>query len=183
MSCLPGRRRRPSRKPWKRQNHLIGGQLVLAAAGACASSRRSNAGCSRARRPTLPQLPGRRRDPARPTLTSRRNVLGSGDRHLRALRQDQGKRPEPRRRPTLNPAAAWSNVSLAASLSAPSPTPRRHHRARPKLEIPIDPRRTPAGSCLGGFRTPAHAQTRDPRRPASGNLHHCGCSRPVRRFP
>ena len=59
----------------KRQNRSIGSHLVPAAAGACASSRRSNAGCSRARRPALPQQPGRRRDPARPTLTSRRNAL------------------------------------------------------------------------------------------------------------
>jgi len=82
------------------------------------------------------------------------DALSSGDGHLHALRQDQGKRPEPPRRPTLNPAVAWSKVSPAASLSAPSPTARRHHRARPKPEIPIDPRRAHAGSCLGGFRTP-----------------------------
>ena len=79
---LAVRRRRRSLS--KRQNHSIGSHLVPAAAGACASSRPSSAGCSRARRPTLPQQPGRRRDPARPTLTSRRNTPCSGDRHLRA---------------------------------------------------------------------------------------------------
>ena len=165
MSCLPGRRRRPSRKPWKRQNHLIGARLVLAAAGACASSRRSNAGCSRARRLALPQQPGRRHDPARQTLTSHRNALCSGDGHLRACRHDRGQRREARKRPNPNPAVAWSNVSLTASLSAPSPTPRRHHRDRLKLEVPIDRRRTPAGSCLGGFRTPHGIRKPSPKQP------------------
>jgi hypothetical protein len=35
---------------------------------------------------------------------------------------------------------------------------------------------------MGGFRTPAHAQTRDLRWPASENLHHVGRSRPGRLF-
>ena len=165
MSCLPGRRRRPSRKPWKRQNRLIGGQLVLAAAGACASSRGSNAGCSRAPHPALPQQPGRRRDPAWPPLTSRQNALCSGDRYPRARRHDRGKRREARWRSIPNPTVAWSKVSLAASPSAPSPTPRRHRRARLKLEIPIDPRRNPAGSCLGGFRTPHGIRKPSPNEP------------------
>src|SRR5260221_13498101 len=41
-------------------------------------------------------------------------------------------------------------------------------------QIPITSRSLPAGSYMGGFRTPARAQTRHLRRPASENLHHCG---------
>ena len=82
-------------------------------------------------------------------------------------RHDRGKRREARWRSIPNPTVAWSKVSLAASLSAPSPTPRRHRRARLKLEIPIDPRRNPAGSCLGGFRTPHGIRKPSPKLPFS----------------
>ena len=34
---------------------------------------------------------------------------------------------------------------------------------------------------MGGFRTPARTKTRDPRWPASGNLHHIGRSAEVGR--
>jgi hypothetical protein len=151
---LPGRRRRPNRRPSRRRNHSIGARPVPAAADACASSRPSNVRWSRARRPRLPQQPGRRHDPARQALTSRRNAPCSGDRHLRALRQLRDKTPQSRRRPVPNPATARRKASLAASLSAPSSPRRRHLPARAKAEIPIDRCRRPAGSCLGGFRTP-----------------------------
>jgi uncharacterized membrane protein YccC len=42
------------------------------------------------------------------------------------------------------------------------------------LQIPITARWCPAGSCLGGFRTPAPRLTRGPRGPASENLHQNG---------
>src|SRR5258707_10353453 len=41
-------------------------------------------------------------------------------------------------------------------------------------QIPITSRSLPAGSYMGGFRTPARAQTRHLRRPASENLHRPG---------
>ena len=37
----------------------------------------------------------------------------------------------------------------------PAPSRFRRHHSRAKLQIPIDHRRSPAGSCMGGFRTPA----------------------------
>ena len=54
----------PAPNPSTPRSRLIRSRPVLAAAGACASSRRSNAGCSRGRRLALTQQPGRRRDPA-----------------------------------------------------------------------------------------------------------------------
>ena len=71
--------------------------------------------------------------------------------------------------------SAWRQISLTTSLAD---IQRRagyaitHNQA--KLEIPIDHRRNPAGSCMGGFRTPAPCPTRDLRWPASENLHHGG---------
>src|SRR5260221_7497265 len=50
-------------------------------------------------------------------------------------------------------------------------------------QIPITSRSLPAGSYMGGFRTPARAQTRHLRRPASENLHHVGHRRTAVDFP
>ena len=62
-------------------------------------------------------------------------------------------------------ANAGRKISLAASPPPPSPTRRRHHRARAKPEIPIDRCRSPAGSCLGGFRTPNGIRKPSPTQP------------------
>ena len=50
---------------------------------------------------------------------------------------------------------AWGKISLIKLSPVPVPSRFRRHHNQAKLEIPIDRRRSPAGSCLGGFRTPA----------------------------
>ena len=46
-------------------------------------------------------------------------------------------------------------ISLNKSPPTPAPSRFRRHLNKAKLQIPIDHRRSPAGSCMGGFRTPA----------------------------
>jgi hypothetical protein len=67
-------------------------------------------------------------------------------------------------RPTAPPGATTQRLFAVAA-----PTARAHRN----LQIPIA-FAAAAGSCLGGFRTPAHAQTSDLRWPAPENLHHVG---------
>ncbi len=131
---LRGRRKR---RPSKRQYRAIGARLAPFAVGACASSRRSNAGCSRARGPGLSHQPKRRHDPAWRTITSHRNTPCLGDRHPRASLQklDQSREHRERRAPIATTDAR--KVLLAASPSAWSPTQRRHHRAPAKAEKPV----------------------------------------------
>jgi hypothetical protein len=106
----------------------------------------------------------------RPDLsTTRGNAPRSGGRYPHAFRQDRDKRHEPRKWSALNPATARRKVSITTSPPAPSPTRRRHHHARAKPEIPIDRRRRPAGSCLGGFRTPGGIRKPSLLRPAPAN--------------
>src|SRR5208283_3008493 len=119
------------------------------------SSRSLDDGNNPAHHLKRPHQPGAsRRDPARPALLSRRNTQVPANAHTHALRQDRDKSSEIRVRPDPDPEAAWRKTSLTTSPPAASPPRSCHHHARPKTEIPIDRRRTPAGSCLGGFRTP-----------------------------
>jgi hypothetical protein len=78
----------------------------------------------------------------------------------------------------LTPAAPPGATTQRYFAAAASPA-----RAYRNLQIPIVSARRPGGSCLGGFRTPARAQTSDQRWPASENLHHVGPSGEASHFP
>jgi hypothetical protein len=49
---------------------------------------------------------------------------------------------------------SWAKISLTKPPPTPAPSRLRNDLNRAKLEIPIDHHRSPAGSCMGGFRTP-----------------------------
>jgi hypothetical protein len=89
-----------------------------------------------------------------------------------ALHQDHHTRAGYQPRPDPDPGPASRKISFTKLSPPPEPSRFLHHHNRAKLEIPIGHRRSPAGSCLGGFRTPAHTHRRDLRWPASENLHH-----------
>src|SRR5208283_2317099 len=119
------------------------------------SSRSLDDGNNPARHLKRPHQPGAsRRDPARPALPSRRNTQVPANAPTHAFRQDRDRSSEIRVRPDPDPEAARRKTSLTTPPPAASPPRSCHHHARLKTEIPIDRRRTPAGSCLGGFRTP-----------------------------
>jgi len=157
-NCWPWRWRQNSSRP---RSRLISSRLVLAAAGACASSRPSNAGCSRARRLGLPQQPGRRRDPARfiPTLCRRAvasaNNISRADGPARVVStadpcHDRRKWP-----PTVSDIGRDrpEMFSLCASDKAQRTSP-PCNLAQPKHQIPISSALHTAGSFLGDFPTP-----------------------------
>ena len=96
-----------------------------------------------------------RRDPARLALTSRRNTTVTTNAPIHALHQDHRERTEYQPWPDPDPRAARRKISLTRPPPVPAPSRFRHLHNQAKLEIPIDHRRNPAGSCLGGFRTPA----------------------------
>src|SRR5208337_4794785 len=84
--------------------------------------------------------------------------------HTHGLRQDRDKSSEILIPPDPDPETARGKTSLTTPPPAASPPRSCHHHARPKTEIPIDRRRTPAGSCLGGFRTPDGIRKPSPSR-------------------
>jgi hypothetical protein len=134
---------------------------VLAAAGACASSRPSNAGCSRARRPALPQQPGRRRDTTCFIPTPCRRAVASAIGTLRAHRLARVVRRADPCRDRRNGPPIVSDVSRLcletlsrcasgeAQRTSRPPTP-----AQPKHQIPIRRALHTACSFLGDFPTP-----------------------------
>jgi len=85
------------------------------------------------------------------------------------------------------PAAVPSRQSHTREPTVPSGTARKSQiaitaspiRPHQNLQIPITSHLCPAGSCLGGFRTPAPCLSLDLRGPASENLHQvhrwCAC--------
>ena len=80
------------------------------------------------------------------------------------------------------PAAVPSRQSHTREPTVPSGTARKSQiaitaspiRPHQNLQIPITSHLCPAGSCLGGFRTPAPCLSLDLRGPASENLHPVG---------
>ena len=96
-----------------------------------------------------------RRDPARLALTSGRSTFVAANAPGRALRQGQHDRTDHQPWPVPDPRFAWQKISLLRSSTAPTTNQLRNHLDDAKLEIPIDRHRNPAGSCMGGFRTPA----------------------------
>jgi len=80
------------------------------------------------------------------------------------------------------PAAVPSRQSHTREPTVPSGTARKSQiaitaspiRPHQNLQIPITSHLCPAGSCLGGFRTPAPCLSLDLRGPASENLHQVG---------
>jgi hypothetical protein len=96
-----------------------------------------------------------RRDPARLALTSGRSTFVAANAPGRALRQGQHDRTDHQPWPVPDPRFAWRKISLLRSSTAPTTNQLRNHLDDAKLEIPIDRHRNPAGSCMGGFRTPA----------------------------
>jgi hypothetical protein len=88
------------------------------------------------------------------------------------------------------PAAVPSRQSHTREPTVPSGTARKSQiaitaspiRPHQNLQIPITSHLCPAGSCLGGFRTPAPCLSLDLRGPASENLHRDGRSI-ARRYP
>src|ERR1019366_1916720 len=139
----------------------INSRPVLAAAGACASSKRSNVGCSRGRRHAVPQQPGRRRDPARFIPTPCRRAVASANNISRAdgpARVVSTANPRQDRRNGQSIAFDIGRDRLETlSRCAPAEarcTPRPPTLAQPKLQIPISRGLHTAGSFLGDFPTP-----------------------------
>jgi hypothetical protein len=155
-NCWPYRRRR--KNPMRPKSRPLNSRPVLAAAGACASSRPSNAGCSRARRP---QQPGRRCDPARFIPTPcRRHVAPANDTsraHRRAavVTCADPCRHRRKRLPALPDLGRDRQEMLfrCASNQAQSAS-RPSTRAQPKHQIAISRALHTAGSFLGDFPTP-----------------------------
>jgi hypothetical protein len=155
----PWRRRRQN--PLRPKSRPLNSCPVLAAAGECASSRPSGAGCSRARRPALPQQPGRRRDPARFIPTPCRRPVASAIDTLRADRRARAVRRADLCRDRRNGQSIASDFGRdrRAILSRCAPaeaqcTPRPPTAAQPKHQIPISRALHTAGSFLGDFPTP-----------------------------
>src|ERR1700730_6599584 len=102
-----------------------------------------------------PHQPGEPpRDPARPALTSRRNTLVPANAAVHALRQNQGGDTDYRPHRSADPRAARRKISPATQPTTLWRRRRYHRRRHAKPEIPIDQPKRPAGSYLGGFRTP-----------------------------
>ena len=151
----------PPPEPVESPEPLDLSRLVPAAAGAVRD------GGNPARHPRRPHQPGAAdRDPARLALISRRNIAVATNAPIHALPQDQRNRTEYEPSPVPDLHSAWQQIALIKSPSTPAPSWFRHHRDQAKLAIPIDHRRSPAGSCFGGFRTPAHALASGLRWPA-----------------
>jgi hypothetical protein len=107
------------------------------------------------RRRKRPHQPGAAtRDPARLTLTSRRNTQVAANAPEFAFRQDRREAAVSQPRPVPDPPSARRQISLTKPPPTPESSRPRNHPNRAKYEIPIDRRRNPAGSCLGGFPTP-----------------------------
>jgi len=137
---------------------------------------------------TRPHQPGAsRRDPARLARTSRRNtsVATSAPRH--ALHQDERKRAGYQPGPDPDSGLDRRKIPLAKPQPAPAPSRLRNHLNRAKVEIPINRRRSPAGSCMGGFRTPAPCLDARPAMPGirkpSPKRTFPGCRHEVRCWP
>lgn len=145
---------------WPR-SRLINSRPVLAAAGACASSRRSNGGRRRVRRLGLTRQPERRRDPApfMPTPCRRDAASASdiahADHRARIVRRVDLCRD---RRNGQSIAFEIGRDRLETLLRyAPDPAPRTSRPstpAQPKRQIPISRALHTAGSFLGDFPTP-----------------------------
>jgi hypothetical protein len=140
-------------------------------AGISALPAPSGDGSNPARHLTRPRQPGApRRDPARLALTSRRNTTVTTNAPRHAVHQDQRKRAGYQLRPDPESSLVRQKISCTRLPSVPAPSRFRRHHNQAKLKIPIDHRRNPAGSCLGGFRAPAPCLAHDLPRPASENL-------------
>src|ERR1700730_3521426 len=116
-----------------------------------------------------PHQPGEPpRDPARPALTSRRNTLVPANAAVHALRQNQGGDTDYRPHRSADPRAARRKISPATQPTTLWRRRRYHRRRHAKPEIPIHQPKRPAGSYLGGFRTPDGARKPSPLRPFRG---------------
>jgi hypothetical protein len=117
------------------------------------------------RRRKRPHQPGAAtRDPARLTLTSRRNTQVAANAPEFAFRQDRREAAVSQPRPVPDPPSARRQISLTKPPPTPESSRPRNHPNRAKYEIPIDRRRNPAGSCLGGFPTPDGIRKPSPTR-------------------
>ena len=149
-----------------------------AAAAAWSSSPSSPARCSPAHRRPRPPLPGSaRRDPARPDLLPRRSCAVAAAGHPcvpPSLAPCRGPADAP-----IGRASTREQLPRKGGGACPTTAePRAEQRG--STQIPIAAARKPAGSCVGGIRTPALSRPQRRRRPASGNLHHHGRSRHLR---
>ena len=158
-NCWPLRRRRQNLP--KPRSRPINSRPVLAAAGACASSRPSNGGCSRARRPALPQQPGRRRDPARFIPTPCRRLVAPANDNMcahglnRLFGRADNCRDHRNHLPTdLDIGLDRLETFLQRASNNAQRTSGPYNPASPKHQIPIRPALHTAGSFLGDFRTP-----------------------------
>ena len=178
-TCSLYQHRLRSRTPRRRRIRV---RHAPAVAVAWSSSRPFSVRLSRVRHRHRVPLPGRRcRDPARCTSTCRRSHGASAtgwtcarvNRHCHASAGDSqfawsavaaSRQCHPREPPFPSGNAGSWQLEITAPLTQP-------HQS---LQIPITSRTCPAGSCLGGFRTPAPCLTRHLRGPASENLHQTG---------
>jgi hypothetical protein len=132
---------------------------VRAAAGACSSSKPSNAGASPALRHTTLHRPGPpRHDPAWPQYIPPRSPCASGNGAARAgdvtCRANVHPVPQLRAQSMQN---ATHGRCPACQRRGPE-RPRRPPLTKAKPENPIGYRSRPAASCFGGNRTPAGAR-------------------------
>ena len=158
-NCCPHQRRRQNLS--RPRSRPISSRLVLAAVGACASSRPSNVGCSRGRRHAVPQQPRRRRDPAPFMPSPRRRDAASAIDNPRAngpARVVSAADPCQARRNGQSIAFDIGRDRLGTLSQCASDPAQRTSRpptlAQPEHQIPISSALHTAGSFLGDFPTP-----------------------------
>ena len=105
-----------------------------------------------------------------PAIISHRNTAVAANAPIRALRQDQRNSTEYEPRPAPDPRSAGQKISLTKFPPTPVPSRFRRHLNQAKLQIPIDHRRSPADSCMGGFRTPDGIRKPSPSLPPSRSV-------------
>ena len=113
-----------------------------------------------------PHQPGTvRRDPARLATTLRRNTAIAANVPESALHQDPRKPAGSQPRQGLDPPSVQQQISRTKPRPPTKPSQIRNYPNRAKHENPIDRHRSPAGSCLGGFRTPHGIRKPSPSQP------------------
>ena len=147
---------------------------LWSSASRCLSSRPSDAGCSRARRPALPQQPGRRRDPTCFIPTPCRRAVASAigtpraDRLARVVRRADPCHDRRNGQPIASDIGRHRLETLSRCVSDEAQrTSRPPTPAQPKHQIPISRALHTAGSFFGDFRTLAGVRNSSRKRNGS----------------
>jgi len=179
-NCWPYQRRRQN--PLRPKSRPLNSRPVLAAAGECASSRPSDAGCSRARRPALPQQPGRRRDPTcfipTPCRRAVASAIGTRRAHrlARVVRRADPCHDRRNGQPIVSDVSRLCLETLSRCVSGEAQrTSRTPTPAQPKHQIPIRRALHTAGSFFGDFRTLASVRNSSREENVRLGARQCNC--------